>query len=404
MQVDENCDHLFNYLKSILYDTKIESLNLEQLDEPFKKLGQGLQILEREVLELKECSHALSNGDFTNFHPSRDNFLCSELKNIHANLEHLTWQAKQVSKGDYSQTVSYLGEFSTAFNTMTAQLKEREQALKKEAETLKNHSQFVEKYNRLLLELIRHSNDDIVVCDLNHTNILYSSHNLLEAGNEKEILDYFFSAILPKETKQEWVWDTSDSNLNFYHVITVLTEWNQKEAYAHFIQDITDVKKKENELQKRAFIDSLTQISNRDYFIREMKQILNQKEEFVLCYCDLDRLKYVNDTFGHLRGDQYICDFVNCVQKKIRDYDLFARVGGDEFCILFKQCSFENANKKMDRIQKEYANISSEIQYAFSYGLMYCNQDQNEINVEELLKEADYVMYQQKREHRKDSH
>lgn len=58
----------------------------------------------------------------------------------------------------------------------------------------------------------------------------------------------------------------------------------------------------------------------------------------------------------------------------------------------------------MDRIQKEYANISSEIQYAFSYGLIYCNQDQNEINVDELLKEADYVMYQQKREHRKDSH
>lgn len=131
MRVDENCDVLFEYLKSILYDTNIQALDLDRLDEPFKKLGQGLQVLEQEVVELKECSSALSKGEFDAFHPSRDNFLCSELKNIHANLEHLTWQAKQVSKGDYSQTVSYLGEFSKAFNTMTAQLKEREQALKK---------------------------------------------------------------------------------------------------------------------------------------------------------------------------------------------------------------------------------------------------------------------------------
>ncbi len=57
-----------------------------------------------------------------------------KFKNIHANLNHLTWQAKQVAKGDYSQTVSYLGEFSEAFNTMTQQLKERELKLKQEAE------------------------------------------------------------------------------------------------------------------------------------------------------------------------------------------------------------------------------------------------------------------------------
>ncbi|MFR7901198.1 MAG: hypothetical protein ACLU6Y_16235 [Ruminococcus sp.] len=42
--------------------------------------------------------------------------MCENLKNMHSNLNHLTWQAKQVAKGDYSQTVSFLGEFSEAFN------------------------------------------------------------------------------------------------------------------------------------------------------------------------------------------------------------------------------------------------------------------------------------------------
>lgn len=59
------------------------------------------------------------------------------------------WQAKQVAKGDYSQTVSFLGEFSEAFNMMTGQLKEREQALKNEVLCEKNHAQMVENYNNL---------------------------------------------------------------------------------------------------------------------------------------------------------------------------------------------------------------------------------------------------------------
>lgn len=401
MRVDENCDVLFEYLKSILYDANIHTLNLDRLDEPFKKLGQGLQVLEQEVIELKECSSALSKGEFDSFHPSRDNFLCSELKNIHANLEHLTWQAKQVSKGDYSQNVSYLGEFSTAFNTMTAQLKEREQALKKEAETLKKHSNSVETYNRLLLELIHHSNDDILVCDRSNTNILYSSRNLLNASEEKEIIHQFSFILSEKGLKQEWSWDTMDSNSHFYHVISILTEWQQKDAYAHFIRDVTNVKKKEKELQKKAYIDALTQISNRDFFMREMNRVLEKKEDFVLCYCDLDQLKYVNDTFGHVRGDQYICDFVNCVKENICDYAIFARVGGDEFCLLFTNFTYEDANHKMMTIQKEYAKKSLNIQYCFSYGCIYKDKNQKNLNVEDLLKEADYVMYQQKREHRK---
>ena len=86
----------------------------------------GLQCLDRAVQELKAYSAALSVGNLSDCSPSRDNPLCENLKNMQANLNHLTWQAKQVAKGDYSQTVSYLGEFSEAFNTMTAQLRERE--------------------------------------------------------------------------------------------------------------------------------------------------------------------------------------------------------------------------------------------------------------------------------------
>ena len=145
MEEDKNCELLFNYLKSILYDTKVQKLDLEELDEPFVKLGMGLQYLESAIEEMKTCSAALSKGNLSDFHPSRENFLCDNLKNIHANLEHLTWQAKQVAKGDYSQHVSYLGEFSIAFNTMIQQLKDREKSLKAEAIREKEHSESIQK-------------------------------------------------------------------------------------------------------------------------------------------------------------------------------------------------------------------------------------------------------------------
>ena len=130
---EKNCKLLFEYLRDILYDPKVKTLDVNELDEPYQKLGLGLNYLERAVKEMKAYSAALSKGDLSGFTPSRENFLCENLKNIHANLNHLTWQAKQVAKGDYSQSVSYLGEFSEAFNTMTKQLKEREEELEEEA-------------------------------------------------------------------------------------------------------------------------------------------------------------------------------------------------------------------------------------------------------------------------------
>ena len=131
---DKNCELLFEYLRSILYDPSPEKLDISQLEPQFQKLGKGFRYLDKAVREMKEYSAALSKGILSGFYPGRDNFLCENLKNLHANLNHLTWQAKQVANGDYSQTVSYLGEFSDAFNTMTEQLREREMRLKEETE------------------------------------------------------------------------------------------------------------------------------------------------------------------------------------------------------------------------------------------------------------------------------
>lgn len=190
---NRNCELLFEYLRSILYDSEVKPLEIDSLDEPFQKLGMGLQYLETAVREMKQCSAALSKGDLSSFKPARENFLCENLKNIHANLNHLTWQAKQVAKGDYSQTVSYLGEFSEAFNTMTEQLREREKSLKLIVEQEKKHAEMAESYSQLLMELIARSEEEILVISLDGQSLLYSNRRS-EDGRMKYGTGMFISS------------------------------------------------------------------------------------------------------------------------------------------------------------------------------------------------------------------
>lgn len=388
---NENCEILFEYLRSILYDSSPTQIDIHSLDPDFQKLGMGLQFLDHAIQEMKQCSTALAKGNLSEFNPSRDNFLCANLKNIHANLEHLTWQAKQVAKGDYSQHVSYMGDFSNSFNQMTEQLKEREEHFKSEAELEKKHAETVNKYNQLLLELIRQSNDDVLITNIDQSTILYSSHNKVRVEQENEILYYFFTQI-----KQPCGWNMKDKDNRYYHIVTISMEWQDKPSFAHFIHDITQEKKEQDQLHKQAHMDALTQVGNRYYFQDEMQKVLDSKTSATLCYCDLDHLKYVNDNYGHDKGDTYICDFVEILKSNIREDDIIARLGGDEFCILFRNGSIDSINSKMKLINEEFSKQASEYPQSFSFGTVYIDGNK-ETSLLKILQTADQRMYVQKR-------
>ncbi len=301
---DRNCELLFEYLRSILYDAKVQPLDINELDEPYRKLGMGLQFLDKAVREMKAYSAALSRGDLSGVMPARDNFLCENLKNIHANLNHLTWQAKQVAKGDYSQTVSYLGEFSEAFNTMTEQLQEREETLKRIAEEEKSHAERAESYSQLLM------------------------------------------------------------------------------AEAH--------------------MDTLTKIGNLFFFQEKAEELLKTGEALAFCYCDLDHLKYVNDNYGHGEGDWYLRYFVNTVKSHIREKDIFARIGGDEFCMILLDCTKKDAEERILGMQNEFARETTRSYIkSFSCGIVEIVKDHEVMSLEQVMEKADSVMYQQKRAHKK---
>ncbi|OPJ55364.1 sensor domain-containing diguanylate cyclase [Alkalithermobacter paradoxus] len=145
-----------------------------------------------------------------------------------------------------------------------------------------------------------------------------------------------------------------------------------------------------NKLKEYANFDSLTGIMNRRYFYEKFKDI-DEKVVYTLVYIDLNKFKYINDTYGHLEGDEILKKFCFIVSKNIRSDDLFARIGGDEFVILFKNMSEKNGKSKIDDIRKELKHIID-----FSVGIKEFRYN-DKMSLDELLRIVDTQMYIEKK-------
>lgn len=404
---NDNCEILFEYLKSILYDQEIQAPDISQLDEAHQRLGQGMQVLQRLVEETLEYSGNLAKGDFSGLYPSRDNLLCRNLKSLHANLNHLTWQAKQVASGDYSQHVSYLGEFSEAFNKMICQLRDREQALKEAAQREKERAAAMEHYNEILMELTRRNSEWILIVEQGTGALLYCNQSQEKlngngCGHCVKQLEFHQKLLKWNSGDTERVWEERDSLGHYYRIATMEVEWQGRWGYAHIITDITKEKQEVQLITSKAYSDSLTGIWNRRFFEETMYQLLADRSWFTLCYMDLDNLKFVNDQIGHKAGDRYIQSFVDAVKSEIRETDLFARIGGDEFCLIFKGCHEDAVERKMKGIVRAFRNSGDgAYQPSFSFGLVEVDSDREPLSMEEILSRADKKMYEFKRAYKK---
>ncbi len=113
-------------------------------------------------------------------------------------------------------------------------------------------------------------------------------------------------------------------------------------------RDITHTDQLEKRLEYQAKHDLLTGLTNRTTFEERLRVVLEEQRhqdvEYALCYIDLDQFKVINDTCGHIAGDQLLRQIKNIILGKIRrHHDTLARFGGDEFVLLLEECSAESA-------------------------------------------------------------
>ena len=121
-------------------------------------------------------------------------------------------------------------------------------------------------------------------------------------------------------------------------------------------RDVTSSRKMARKLSWQATHDPLTRLYNRrkfeEYVTRAISDAHNNGSNHVLCFLDLDRFKIINDTCGHAAGDRLLRQLTNLLQKRIRNSDIFARIGGDEFGLLFHRCPINVAQKIANQLRQ----------------------------------------------------
>lgn len=120
-------------------------------------------------------------------------------------------------------------------------------------------------------------------------------------------------------------------------------------------RDITDKHLLEEQLAHQAAHDMLTNLINRREFEIRLQRVLNSvsdsPEQHVLCFLDLDKFKIINDTCGHIAGDELLRQVATLLDGKMRSRDTLARLGGDEFGILMEHCSLAQAESFAEKIR-----------------------------------------------------
>lgn len=225
---------------------------------------KDLATLLNQIKEAYNYTTELSEGNI-NITCSKTNFIAMPAKNLQSNLNHLTWQAQQISNGDYNHKVSFLGDFSEAFNKMTESLREKE-------------------------------------------------------ALEKRLIEV---------------------------------------------------------LEEKATTDSLTKIANRSKFneilTHEMERAERYKGELSLIMFDIDHFKNINDTYGHIKGDETLINLAEIVGNNIRKSDFFARWGGEEFTILVPHTSLDNAFDLAEKLRKliKTSELLVDCQITCSFGVTH---------------------------------
>jgi len=165
------------------------------------------------------------------------------------------------------------------------------------------------------------------------------------------------------------------------------------------------LEKQAAELQALSLRDGLTGLYNRRGFMtlaeHQMKVASRTQTPLFLMFIDLDDFKYINDMYGHAMGDRTLVDTAQVLQTTYRQSDLIARLGGDEFVVLHYCSGWDCAETILERLQDHLRLYNSTpqdhpLQLSLSVGFAWYDP-RYPVGLEELLKEADGMMYERKK-------
>ncbi|MDJ0718661.1 MAG: EAL domain-containing protein [Prochloraceae cyanobacterium] len=238
------------------------------------------------------------------------------------------------------------------------------------------------------------------------------------------LLGYSESELIGKSLKLIWADEALDiqTSVPNFSEVTYLTKEGKKipiafssstlqnqrgeiEGLVCLGRDITEKKQAEEKLRYQANYDSLTGLPNRSFFLDKLKKLFElgrttgQEEMFAVLFLDLDGFKKINDSLGHLVGDELLITFTRRLKECLRREDTLARLGGDEFAILVENIQqLRDAINVADRIFREldkpFRLQRRELFISVSIGIAPSTNNYDQ--VENFLRDADTAMYHAK--------
>ena len=281
---------------------------------------------------------------------------------------------------------------------------------------------------RRLARLVEDTNDSIVIFDSNH-KVIYANSALVNFFGMRLShflgmnLASFLSYLKVGRSKQSTInneitnegfhdWSTditySTSSSNTFHLTLRIEKFDTHEVetggFFIVLADITRRKQLEHELETLAYVDKLTRLPNRRYFMDRMHEAVEEAEafnsSFTLFFLDIDNFKIINDSLGHEVGDKVLTEIGWRIQEALRSDDTVCRLGGDEFTAIIRGVNdFETVGRVCESILKKFElpiHISDhELRTSASIGIVAYPNDG--ITTKELIKNADTAMYAAKK-------
>ncbi len=380
---------------------------------------QPLNALLQHILEAHQLAASMAQGKLDGS-ADRLNPLAMPLKALQANLRHLTWQTEQIVKGDLSQQVHFLGDFSQAYNAMIESLREKERLEKElvasearlrtmtnalgEGVYVVNPQGKIEFMNPEAERLLGFRFSDIAGADvhpllhgqsLDGTRRTLTSCKLCHAiaeGQEYIQGDDIVSSADGRTFPASLSAKPIKENGHYTGMVVAFHDISHQKQYQQSLVYINEI------LEKQALTDPLTEVNNRMSFTRQLQLESNKAKRYEnhlsLIMFDVDHFKQINDNYGHLAGDQVLKDLARGVQLQIREVDFLARWGGEEFAILL-QADLPQAEEIAEKLRQIIENTSFSVpqQITSSFGVTDFNRKDSP---EAFTNRADQALYKAK--------